>query len=137
MISSRRLVVGAIIVDDLDSPGMVLAARRTSPPSLRGRWEFPGGKVEDGESPEDALRRELREELGVGVTLGEELMAPGGRLWPISTVHEMRLWFAFCDVGELKPGDSHDEVRWLTGDGLESVAWLEADLQVLPHLALR
>ena len=58
-----RLVVGAVIVDDLRHPRRVLAARRATPAPLTGRWEFPGGKVEDGELPEAALRREIREKL--------------------------------------------------------------------------
>ena len=55
------LVVGAAVVRD----GRVLACRRTTPPEAAGRWEFPGGKVEPGESPDAALVRELHEELGV------------------------------------------------------------------------
>ena len=55
------------IVDDLDHPTRLLAARRTEPPALAGGWEFPGGKVDPGESPLAALHREIREELGVPV----------------------------------------------------------------------
>src|SRR5690625_7316137 len=61
------LVAAAAIVDDLRRPQALLAARRSAPKSLTGRWEFPGGKVEDGESDEAALHREIREELGVDV----------------------------------------------------------------------
>src|SRR5450830_4739 len=57
----RVLVVAAAIVDDLDDPRELLAARRAVPASLAGRWEFPGGKVDDGESPEEALHREIRD----------------------------------------------------------------------------
>ena len=65
MSASARVVVGAAIVRD----GRVLACRRTSPVEAAGRWELPGGKVEPGETPEAALVREVREELGVGVAI--------------------------------------------------------------------
>ena len=129
-----RLVVGGVIVDDLDFPTRVLAARRTSPPELCGRWEFPGGKVEDGERPEDALLRELDEELSIEAKLGEELLSPNSDAWRISDRLVLRLWFAIIREGEPTPIDSHDEVRWLDGGSLEAVDWLDADRQVLPHV---
>ena len=130
----KQLVVGAMIVDDLEAPKMVLAARRTTPPSLRGRWEFPGGKVEAGEVPEDALARELGEELGIAVALGAELVQPERRTWLISEKLEMRLWFVAIAKGEPMPIDSHDKVRWLDAHSLESVDWIDADRQVLPFI---
>ena len=129
-----KLVVGGVIVDRLESPRQVLAARRTGPPTLRGRWEFPGGKVEPGEMPEDARTRELQEELGIGVALGGEFLAPQGDPWPISDRLEMRLWFAIVAQGDPIASDSHDELKWLDADSLESVNWLDADRQVLAHL---
>lgn len=130
--TERMLVVAAIIVDDLAAPTRVLAARRTGP--LSGWWEFPGGKVESGEMPEAALVRELLEELGVHTTLGVELIRPSGELWPISDVLDMRLWFATIDVDMPEPIDSHDELRWLDAGSLRSVAWLDADLVVVPYV---
>ena len=129
-----KLVVGGLIVDRLESPRQVLAARRTGPPALRGRWEFPGGKVEPGESGQEALTRELLEELGITVVVGAELVEPDRGTWPISKDLEMRLWFAAIEGGEPTPVDSHDDVRWLDADSLGSVDWLDADRQVLPHL---
>ena len=81
--TDMQLVVGAVIVDSLAHPRRVLASRRTRPTALKGRWEFPGGKVEPGESAEAALIREVQEELDVTLMLGEELM-PSGSYWPIS-----------------------------------------------------
>ena len=68
---TRKLVAAGLIVRD----GRLLITQRTQPPALAGKWEFPGGKVEDGESPETALARELREEIGVGVRVG--------RIWDV------------------------------------------------------
>lgn len=125
-IDAPRLVVGAIIVDDLDLPTRVFAARRTSPAALAGLWEFPGGKTEEGETPEAALVREIHEELGAIVSVGPEVSHASGA-WPISEKYEMRLYFAAVAQGQLSPGDSHDEIRWLTPPELGTVDWLPSD----------
>lgn len=129
---SKRLVVGALIVNDQTRPSRVLSARRSTPPA--GRWEFPGGKTEAGESPRSGLVREILEELHVVVDVGARLDPLHGGRWPISDSLEMELWW--CTVrGEPSPGDSHDAVRWLTADTLETVDWLDADRDALPLVA--
>ena len=134
-----REVVGAAVVDDLARPTRLLAARRTEPPALAGGWEFPGGKIDPGEEAEEALHRELREELGVAVALGERVPGPlaGGR-WPLGESWAMTVWFATVTDGEPAPIEDHDELRWLAADELYSVPWLPADLPIVaaisPHL---
>lgn len=131
---TRQLVVGALVVDDLETPSLLLAARRTAPRELAGLWELPGGKVEPDEEPRDALRRELREELSVEVVLGRELVGPRGGSWPISDRFVMRLWFATVSGAGPTAGTSHDEVRWLAAAQWDDVYWLPADRSVVAHL---
>ncbi len=131
---TRRLVVGALVVDDLAAPTRLLAARRTTPPELAGRWELPGGKVEPGETPQQALHRELHEELAVAVEVGAELPGPDQGCWPISAALEMRLWFVRVVRGWPQPLGSHDLLRWLTPPQWDDVAWLAADVAVVPRL---
>jgi 8-oxo-dGTP diphosphatase len=118
------LVVGAAIVRG----GRLLAARRTTPAVAAGRWELPGGKVEAGESPGDALVREIREELGCGITIDRWL--DGDQ--PIGTTHVLRVAACRLADGEPGPGDDHDELRWLPPDRLDEVDWLEPDRPFLP-----
>jgi len=115
-----QLVVGVALVHG----GRVLAARRSYPASSAGRWEFPGGKVDAGESPDDALVREIAEELGCGI-------AVTGWLEPEVEIRDglvLRVATATLVEGEPIPRDGeHDAVRWLRGDQLVEVDWLEAD----------
>ena len=119
-------VVGAAILRG----GRVLAARRTTPPEAAGRWEFPGGKVEPGESPDDALVREIEEELGCAVSVDGWL--PGEV--PIGERHVLTV--ALASVADDTDPDpvEHDEVRWLAAAELDSVDWLEPDRPFLVHL---
>ena len=133
-----RAVVGAAIVDDLDHPTRLLSARRTEPPALAGGWEFAGGKVDPGETAEQALHRELAEELGVTVRLGEVLVGPleDGR-WPLGEAYAMTVWWAVVTEGEPAPLEDHDALRWLTADDLYDVRWLPADLPIVDVIASR
>jgi 8-oxo-dGTP diphosphatase len=122
-----QIVVGAAIVRH----GRVLAARRAVPADLAGQWEFPGGKVEPGESDVDGLARECREELGVQIAVGELLgciESPGFAL---------RVYLAELIAGEPQPLADHDELRWLAAAELEDVAWLPADRPLIAALRSR
>lgn len=125
------LVVAAAIVDDLATPGALLAARRSRPAHLVGRWEFPGGKVDAGETPEEALHREIREELGVSIELGCEIVGPDAGAWIITDRHVMRLWYAQVVDGEPVPLIEHDALRWLSSDELWDVPWLDGDVRIV------
>ncbi|NDL57986.1 (deoxy)nucleoside triphosphate pyrophosphohydrolase [Phytoactinopolyspora mesophila] len=127
-------VVAAAIVDDLAHPGRLLAARRTSPPALAGQWEFPGGKVEPGESAVQALHRELKEELGVRVRLGGEVRGPSGDSWPLTGSLRMRLWWAVVVGGTPRALQDHDEVRWLEPGRWEDLPWVPADIPIVRSL---
>ncbi|WP_306337835.1 (deoxy)nucleoside triphosphate pyrophosphohydrolase [Streptomyces sp. KL118A] len=130
---NERIVVGAALYDG----GRLLAARRSAPPELAGGWELPGGKVEPGERSEDALVRELREELGVEAELTGRV--PGE--WPLPKGYVLRVWTARLVSGEPRPLEDHDELRWLTPDLVWSVDWLAADVPAVeaalgvPHAA--
>lgn len=121
-----RIVVGGALVHR----GRVLAARRTAPAAAAGRWEFPGGKAEPGESETQALERELLEELGVRARALTRL--PGA--WTVRPGLELRFWAAELLDGEPRPLLDHDELRWLGPEELDSVDWLVHDRDVLPHV---
>ncbi|MDQ1287636.1 MAG: 8-oxo-dGTP diphosphatase [Actinomycetota bacterium] len=133
------LVVGAAVVDDLAAPTTLLAARRTAPPRLAGGWELPGGKVDPGEDPVDALHRELSEELGVVVELGAEVPGPDPDLpgWPLPPAHRLRVWLARVVEGEPAPLEAHDELLTLPLGRWLDVAWLPADVPVVRALLAR
>jgi 8-oxo-dGTP diphosphatase len=122
-----RVVVGAAIVHD----GRLLAARRSSPSALAGGWEFPGGKVDEGETDEDALLRECYEELGVQIKIRDRV----GGDWPLVPGVVLRVWLAELEDGEPRPLEDHDELRWLGPGELYDVAWLPGDLPVVDALA--
>jgi 8-oxo-dGTP diphosphatase len=108
--------------------GRLLAVQRSAAMSLPLKWEFPGGKIEAGESPADCLRRELREELDVEVEVGDHLPVATHDYPSFSVV----LYPARCRIaaGEVTLHE-HADARWLSPAELLSVDWAAADLPVL------
>ena len=129
-------VVGGAVVDDLDAPTTLLAARRTEPPHLAGGWELPGGKVDPGEDVLAALHRELAEELGVRVEVGGELPGPDPDLpgWPLPPAHRMRVWLVRVVEGVPAPIEVHDALRVLPRGTWLDVGWLPADVPIVRAL---
>jgi 8-oxo-dGTP diphosphatase len=131
---SERIVVAAALVED----GRLLAARRSAPAELAGRWELPGGKVEPGEAADAALVRELREELGVDAEVGGRV--PGE--WPLRPPYVLQVWTARLRPGSAAPAplEDHDELRWLGPHEIWDVHWLDQDVpavrQALAHLGV-
>jgi 8-oxo-dGTP diphosphatase len=119
-------VAAAIITE-----GRVLACERSAPPEVAGRWEFPGGKVEAGETDEQALARECVEELDVRVEVG-------ARVGPdVSLAHGravLRVYAARLLEGDLPQALEHTAMRWLSADELDSVHWLPADKPIVAEL---
>ncbi len=126
-----RIEVGAAVI--YDDAGRVLCCRRGNGknPATDGRWEFPGGKLEAGETARDAVVRELREELGVEV-------APGRRIAVVE--HEYPTFFICLHAVECRilEGDpricEHKEMRWVQPSELTLLDFCPADLPVLPLL---
>ncbi|MFP3395958.1 (deoxy)nucleoside triphosphate pyrophosphohydrolase [Brevibacterium sp. H602] len=118
-------VVGAVFSGDSQGEPAVLAFRRAADRSAGGKWEFPGGKVEPTETQPSALVREIREELGIKVSVG-------GLVARASTEVDGRVIDLACywaTANELPTASSdHDAIRWVTVSTLHEVDWAEPDL---------
>lgn len=122
-------MVAAIIIRD----GMVFATQRGYG-EWKDWWEFPGGKIEDGECPQDALRREISEELATEIEVGERLATVE---YDYPKFHlSMQCYQCTAVSGKLSLLE-HEDARWLDADELDSVKWLPADLEILPVIAER
>ena len=134
-----RPVVAAAIVDSLSEPTMLLACSRAYPQELRGQFELPGGKVEGAEDPVEALTREIIEELGARLTIGERVCPEGGQWWPILGGRVMGVWLAEVAPGSPSPraGASHVEACWVPIGELVTLPWIGADLPIVEAVVAR
>ena len=124
-----KQVVAALIVKD----GTIMVCQRTRHQTMPMKWEFPGGKIEEGEQPRDALRRELEEELGIKATIGDEVArirhdySGGGSV-------ELRFYVVRSYQGEIQNRIFRD-VQWAKPSELPRFDFLEADLKLVADLA--
>lgn len=117
-------VVAAVIKKD----NMIFATQRGYG-EFKGGWEFPGGKVEEGENPEAALVREIREELDTEISVDRFLYTIE---YDYPTFHlSMRCYLCSVVSGDLVLKE-HEAAKWLTNDKLNSVGWLPADIELIP-----
>ena len=106
--TKRIPVVGAAIIEN----GKLLAAKRTEGRSLGGYWEFPGGKIDSGETPEEALKREVFEEFGANATIFEKIDEPFEKEYDFGVV-VLEILYARLD-SEITKTIEHEELRWVS-----------------------
>lgn len=124
-----RVVVAALIERD----GSLLVGQRRRGSNFALKWEFPGGKVRSKESLEEALARELREELGVGATIGPEIYRTRHRYNELS--HELLLIFFSARIAGEPENLVFEQVAWVERSRLESYDFLPADRELVARLA--
>ena len=124
----KRVVAGLILQN-----GKLLVCQRTRHQTMPLKWEFPGGKIEEGEQPRDALRRELEEELGILATVGDEV-ARVQHEYPNGGMVELRFFLVREYRGELENRIFRD-VQWAKATDLPKFDFLEADLTLVNNLA--
>ena len=123
-------VVAAIICNDMERKNRIFATARGYG-DLKGGWEFPGGKVEPGETPQQALKREIMEELSTEIKVGELIDTIE---YDYPTFHlSMDCFWAEVITGQLELKEA-EAAKWFTKDQLESVAWLPADITLIDKI---
>ena len=121
-------VVAAVII----SGNTTLACRRSPAKSEAGKWEFPGGKVEPGESPDAALVRELREELDVAIQVGEPISRTETRVGAVTI--DLESYRATVVGPPPTSSTDHDELRWIAIPDLRLLDWAAPDLPTVEAL---
>jgi 8-oxo-dGTP diphosphatase len=124
----KRVVAGLIVED-----GKLLVCQRTRHQTMPLKWEFPGGKIEAGEQPRAALRRELEEELGILATIGDEVRRIQHE-YPNGGMVELR-FFVVREYQREIENRIFREVRWADPKDLPAFDFLEADLTLVKELA--
>lgn len=122
---SKHIQVTCAIIE---RDGLVLAAQRSAAMSMPHKWEFPGGKIDPGESPEECLRRELVEEMGVHVRVGASLPV-STHDYPTFTI-TLHPFICKIEAGEIALHE-HAAVTWLPANVLHTLDWAEADVPVI------
>ena len=123
-------VVAAIICDDMKEKNKIFATARGYG-ELKGGWEFPGGKVELGETPQQALIREIIEELDTEIKVGELIDTLE---YDYPTFHlSMDCFWAEVKAGHLELKEA-EAAKWLTKDQLDSVTWLPSDILLIDQI---
>lgn len=118
----------AVVCAIIERDGRILACRRATGQTNAGLWEFPGGKVTAGESPCDALVRELREELGIGA-LPHTALTPVQHTYPWMTIELLPF---VCSPGLDEPqAREHAEIRWIDKNDAQGLDWAPADMPVV------
>ena len=123
-------VTAAVIIEQ----GRVLATQRHERGAMGGKWEFPGGKIEPGETPEACLRRELHEELDVDADIGELFMETI-HAYPSKTV-ELLVYHAAIRAGTIVL-HAHQACRWMPIHELDQLDWLAADWPIVAKIQSR
>ena len=120
-----------VVAGIIEREGKILIARRKPGSHLEGHWEFPGGKVEEGEQPEQTLERELKEELAIETQTGH-FVAESVFDYGSKTIRLLAYWSAYLD-GDITL-DSHDEIRWVSLAEIGSYQLAPADIPILKAL---
>ncbi|MBB0995662.1 (deoxy)nucleoside triphosphate pyrophosphohydrolase [Dietzia maris] len=123
----RIEVVAALFCRD----GEVLACKRAPGLSAAGKWEFPGGKIDGGETPEDALAREIREELGIPISVGSLVDRTAT---PVGDLEIDLACYLVSSAEEPTHSSVHDDLRWLPVDALPTLDWAAPDLPAVAKL---
>lgn len=124
----RTIEVVAAVIRDTENH--ILATQRGYG-EFEGKWEFPGGKIEAGETPQTALKREIQEELGIDILVGEFICISE---YDYPTFHLiMHSYLCTITDGNVELRE-HKSARWLTSDKFDSLDWLPADQTIITHL---